>query len=77
MLTRARLLRSRIEKLGAAGRVIETHVLDRLRWLPTEDLPPDQGQLVDEIIELLDDPKLSPEQVSQLEHAIFRARYPL
>jgi hypothetical protein len=67
MLNRARLLRRRIDELGSpSGAVIEAHVRDRLSWRPTDDLPPAQSQLADEILALLDDPRLSPNRPRSL-----------
>ena len=63
------------EEDGIASATIETHVQDRLRWRPTDDLPPGQSELVDGIIELLDDPRLSPSQAAQLERAFFGTHY--
>jgi hypothetical protein len=73
MLARARSFRRRVAELGSvSGPVIEQHVRERLRWRPTTStLPPAQGELAEEIIELIEAPRLSPQQTSRLEREFF------
>lgn len=73
MLARAKSFRRRVDEIGSvSGPVIVGNVRDRLRWrADVETLPPAQGELADEILELLANPSLSPQQAHQLERAFF------
>jgi hypothetical protein len=75
MLLRARELRRQVDELGSLNApVVHASVLARLLKKPVADeLPPGQAQLVDEVIELLERPGLSPLQARGLAHA-FRSR---
>lgn len=73
MQARVRSYRKRLAELGSvSGPVIEGNVRDRLRWRPaTDELPPAQGELADEIVEALKDTRLSRHQAAQLERTFF------
>jgi hypothetical protein len=72
MLARVRSYRRRVDELGSvSGPVILGSVRDRRRWRPADYLPPAQRELADEIVGLLEDPRLSALQAAQLERAFF------
>jgi hypothetical protein len=72
MVGRARELHRRIGELGISGSVIEETVAARVRWnMKQPSLPPGQAKLVDEILELLQDPRLSSWQAHELQRAFF------
>lgn len=73
MQARSRSYRRRLEALGSVSApVIEGYVRDRLRWRPSANtLPPAQGELADEILALLEEPRLSAQQTAQLQREFF------
>jgi hypothetical protein len=75
MLLRARELRRLVDELGSfTAPAIDASVLARLLGKPLADeLPLGQRELVDEIVELLERPGLSPLQARGLAHA-FRGK---
>lgn len=67
MIERAREYRRRVDELGIDGSAIDGNVLARLRGKPeTADLPRASAALVDEIVALLDNHRLSPWQAHEL-----------
>lgn len=74
MLRRARELRRQLDELGwVSGSAIEASVHARLKRTPQPpELPPGQGRLADEILALLENPRLSFWQSHELAQA-FRA----
>jgi hypothetical protein len=75
MLLRARELRRLVDELGSlTAPAIDASVDARLQRKPLADeLPPGQRKLVDEIVEILERPGLSPMQVRALAQA-FRSK---
>ena len=72
MLARARKLRQRVDELGVSRPVIDGNVYALLRGRSEyEKLPSGSASLVAEIIQLLDNRRLSPQQAHQLERAYF------
>jgi hypothetical protein len=70
MLARARGFRKRVAELGLSAPMIEADVEARLHWLATGPaLPSGQAKLADEILALLRNPGLSPQQAQRLESA--------
>ena len=72
MVARAREFHRRVMELGISGPAIEGAVDARLRWTVEQpDLPSGQARLVDEILGLLQHPRLSAWQKHELERAFF------
>ncbi len=70
MLNRARELHEQVEALEHARGAIYANIRARLHWHPRPPpLPPGQAKLVDQILELLEDPQLSTWQAHELERA--------
>jgi hypothetical protein len=72
MLARVRQLRGRVDDLGVSRAVIDGDVYARLRRRSERmQLPPASASLVAEIVQLLDNRRLSPHQAYKLERAYF------
>ena len=71
MLARARRFSRRLDELGISRSVIEAHVCVRLQSKPQRVvLAPGETELADEILELLENPRLSPWQAHELQQAV-------
>ena len=71
MLARARRFSRRLDELGISRSVIEAHVCARLQSKPQRVvLAPGETELADEILELLENPRLSPWQAHELQQAV-------
>jgi hypothetical protein len=68
MLRQAREFHKRVDELdSASGSVIVANVFTRLNGKPQPpELPPGQSRLADEILALLENPRLSPMQAHAL-----------
>jgi hypothetical protein len=72
MLVRARRFRQRVHRLGVSRALIDGNVAARLRRTPdAAELPAGSATLVEEIVRLLDNPELSPQQTHKLERTYF------
>ena len=71
MLGHACEFHEQVEALGMSCDRIRAHVHGRLHWHLAPELPPGQAKLADEILELLENPLLSPWQTHELEWAFF------
>ena len=70
MLSRAREFHEQVEALELSRGGIYANIRARLHWHPQPPLlPPGQAKLVDQIVELLENPRLSPWQAHELERA--------
>ena len=72
MLGRVREFHQRVSELGLSTSGIDANIRVRLHSHPHPPaLPPGQTKLANEIVELLEDPRLSSWQTQQLERAFF------
>ncbi len=71
LLEQVRDLHQLADKLTRSPTRIHENVRARLSWNQPPPLPPEQRELADEIVQLLEQVRLSPSQARQLQRTFF------
>ena len=71
LLEQVRELHQLADELTHSSTRIHANVRARLNWDQPPVLPPEQRKLADEVVELLEKPRLSSSQSRQLQRAFF------
>jgi hypothetical protein len=74
LLEQVRELHRLADELTSSSTRLHENVRARLSWRDPPELPPEQRKLADEVVEVLDEPRLSSHQARLLHQAFFGRR---